>query len=188
MPAANGLPDRGIAQAAEQAGPAGVETTSHRFDGHAMHATWIVAANAGRARFFSQAVPAARLDEVGDMADTAGRLGASETESDRISPTAGSGSRHGAGAAIPGKTYQPAQSPEAHAALAFARDIASHLLQARRDERYSHLVIAAAPAFLGVLRKCLDPLVLAAVSREIDKDYTRASPGELQELIGDALP
>ena len=53
-----------------------------------MDTTWIVTANAGRARFFSQAAPSASLEEVEDMINSGARLRTSESESDKIGPTA----------------------------------------------------------------------------------------------------
>jgi protein required for attachment to host cells len=41
----------------------------------------------------------------------------------------------------------------------------------------------ASPQFLGILRQQLDPNLASAVSLELNKDYTQASPAELQEHI-----
>lgn len=49
-----------------------------------MDATWIVAANASRARFFAEPVPTEKLQEIGDMINDAARLKTSESETDRV--------------------------------------------------------------------------------------------------------
>ena len=53
-----------------------------------MQATWIITANAGRARIFAEADPAQPLQEVEDMVNSAVRLRVTETESDKFGPTA----------------------------------------------------------------------------------------------------
>jgi hypothetical protein len=62
-----------------------------------MQTTWIISANAGRARFFEESNPAEPLQEIEDMVNTAVRLRVLETESDKIGPTAAAGSGHNIG-------------------------------------------------------------------------------------------
>ena len=50
--------------------------------------------------------------------------------------------------------------------------IALKLGQAYRDKSFDHLVIAAPPKILGILRHQLDDAVLSHVIAEIDKDFT----------------
>ncbi len=52
-----------------------------------MDTTWIVIANAGRARIFSREGAADALHEVDDMVNAAVRLRTAETETDRLGPT-----------------------------------------------------------------------------------------------------
>lgn len=148
-----------------------------------MDATWIVSANAGRARFFSQADSSAPLEEVNDMVNTDARLRTEDTEPDKIGPLAAAKSPHGVGAARPASGYQPNQTPEEHQSELFARNIASFLLQSHQDGRFQQLVLVATPQFLGVLRKLLDPNLEPMVSLEINKDYTQLSAAQLREQI-----
>lgn len=148
-----------------------------------MQATWIVSANASRARFFSQTAPSDQLEEINDMVNEASRLRRADTESDKLGPTAAAKSAHGVGAATPGKLYEPAQTPEAHQAELFARDIAGYLLQGYHEGRFQQLSLVVSPQFLGMLRKLLDPRLESVVSLEINKDYTQFNARELLEHV-----
>ena len=144
-----------------------------------MDANWIVTANAGRARFFSEATPTSGLEEITDMVNPGARLRTDETEADKISPKAASDSKHGSGAPAPNKAYQPPTMPTEHEAELFAKNIAAFLLQALQEQRFAHLIIAASPEFLGVLRQCLAPQLCEVLTLSIDKDYTQLGPGQL---------
>ncbi|HEY0847259.1 MAG TPA: host attachment protein [Noviherbaspirillum sp.] len=148
-----------------------------------MQATWIVSANASRARFFSQEHSTDPLEEINDMVNEAVRLRDIETESDRFGPTAATKSKHNVGAATPNKLYEPAQTPDAHQAELFARDIASYLLKGYQEGRFQRLSLVVSPQFLGMLRKLLDPQLESVVSLEINKDYTQFSAQELLEHV-----
>jgi len=160
-----------------------------------MPTTWIISANAGRARFFAESDPSQPLEEVQDMINDAARMRDSDLETDRLGPTAAGSSSHNIGGTqgvgyahngqvgAPNKQYQPAQTPEQHEAEKFARDIAKYLLDAQRDGRYQHLVISASPHFLGELRTLLDPHVKSLIKQEINKDYTHSNGQELREQL-----
>jgi protein required for attachment to host cells len=160
-----------------------------------MQTTWIISANAGRARFFAESDPSAPLEEIQDMINDAARMRDSDLETDRLGPTAAGSSSHNIGGTqgvgyahngqvgAPNKQYQPAQTPEQHEAEKFARDIAKYLLDAHRDGRYQHLVISASPHFLGELRSLLDPQIKPLIKLEINKDYTHSSGQELREQL-----
>ncbi|GAB3546943.1 hypothetical protein GCM10027343_25550 [Noviherbaspirillum agri] len=148
-----------------------------------MQATWIVSANASRARFFSQEQSSDALEEINDMVNDAARLRSVDTETDKLGPTAASKSRHNVGAATPNKLYEPAQTPEAHQAELFARDIAGFLLQGYQEGRFQKLSLVVSPQFLGMLRKLLDPRLESVVTLEINKDYTQFSPQQLLEQV-----
>lgn len=149
-----------------------------------MNATWIVSANASRARFFSRLHSSDPLEEVNDMVNEAARLRVSEsTESDRLGPTAGTSSVHATGGQVPNKTYEARQTPEEHQAELFARDIADYLLDAYRQGRFQRLCLVVSPQFLGLLRKLLHQELESAVTLEIDKDYTSFNGAELLDHV-----
>lgn len=148
-----------------------------------MNATWIVSANAGRARFFAQNSLAAPLEEVNDMANDAVRLRTSETESDDLGLRSASSSQHSVGAPRPQSGYEPQQTPSEHQAELFAREVADYLLKAYQEGRYRQLCLAVSPAFLGTLRKLLDPRIASAIKLEVNKDYTQFSPQQLRDQL-----
>jgi protein required for attachment to host cells len=148
-----------------------------------MDVTCIVTANAGRARFFSQLRPRARLDEINDMVNSAARLRTADTASDALGQRAASKSRHSVGAPTQPSGYEPNQSPAEHQTEIFARSVADCLLKMQQDGRFNRLVLAASPEFLGMLRKQLDPKLLSAIALEINKDYTQLAEDKLREQV-----
>jgi protein required for attachment to host cells len=137
-----------------------------------MQTIWIIAANAGRARFFSESDPAEPLQEVADMVNPAVRLRTQETESDKIGPTA-----------APNKAYQPAHTPAEKEAEQFAKDISHYLMKAHEGGRFQQLVISASPHFLGALRLFLDPHIKQLIKLEVNKDYTHFNAHQLREQL-----
>lgn len=160
-----------------------------------MPTTWILSANAGRARFFAESDPAQPLQEIEDMVSSGAQLRTEDTETDKLSPTAASSSRHsiggneGAGmahnakAGAPNKLYQPAQTPDQHQAELFARDVSNFLLKGHQDGRFQSLIIAASPEFLGTLRPHLDAQVKGLIKSEFNKDYTHSNAQQLREQL-----
>jgi protein required for attachment to host cells len=148
-----------------------------------MDTTWIVSADAGRARFFAESNPAKPLVDIEDMVNTDVRLRDSEINTDAGGILAAGKSPHSTGGALPNSQYQPATTPEQHSAEIFARDISTYLLQAQREGKFQKLALVAAPKFLGVLRQELDSQLKNLVSVEINKDYTHSNAKELQEQM-----
>lgn len=147
-----------------------------------MDAIWIVSANAGRARFFSQVNPSSALVEISDMVNAAARLRTAETETDELGQRSAAKSRHNGTAAQP-SGYEPNQSPAQHQTEIFARNVADFLRKAQSEQRYRQLYIMAAPEFLGVLRRLLDANVSASIGLEVSKDYTQLNGNQLAEQI-----
>jgi protein required for attachment to host cells len=150
-----------------------------------MNATCIVSANAGRARIFLQARPVDRLEEIADLVNTTARQREADLETDSIGQRSASKSRHSVGQPTQPSGYQPNLTPAQNEAEKFARDVAGFLVQAHQEGRFGKLCLVASPEFLGVLRKQVEPRLGAAVSVEINKDYTHESPEELRERLED---
>jgi protein required for attachment to host cells len=160
-----------------------------------MQTTWILSANAGRARIYSEADAAEPLQEVEDMVNSAIHLRTSETETDRIGVTAAGNSGHDIGGTqgvgfahngkvgAPNKQYQPAHTPAELESEKFAKDISQYLLKAHQDGRFQQLVVSASPQFLGTLRSLLDPHVKATIKFECHKDYTHSNAQQLREQL-----
>lgn len=148
-----------------------------------MDTTWIVTADEGRARIFSESDPAGPLQEIDAMVNTGARLHTLEIISDKMSPRAAGASIHGTGGARPSNQYQPQQTPEDREAEAFAMSISAYLLRAWQAGQFQKLELFAAPRFLGVLRMALDPQIKPLVRLEIDKDYTHLSAHQLRAQV-----
>ena len=63
--------------------------------------------------------------------------------------------------------------PRKHEAVMFANKIATELEQARRNDRFDHLIVMAEPGFLGVLRQALPDSLKATVIAEVAKDLAQ---------------
>lgn len=148
-----------------------------------METTWIVSADAGRARIFSESNPAQPLIEIEDMVNTATRMRTAEKYTDRLGPTAAGQSIHNTGAPTPSKQYEPPQTPEERESESFSKDISGFLLKGWQEGLFQKLALIADPKFLGVLRMYLDPHLKPLVKLEINKDYTHSSPQQLHEQI-----
>ena len=148
-----------------------------------MTTTWIVSADAGRARIFAESDPQQPYVEIEDMVSAAARLRVSEINTDRMGPTSAGQSIHNTGGATPNKLYQPAQTPEERDAEFFAKDISAFLLKALQESRFQKLELVAEPKFLGVLRAQLDNQLKPLVDFELNKDYSHSNAHQLREQI-----
>jgi protein required for attachment to host cells len=148
-----------------------------------MSTTWIVSADAGRARIFAESSPQAPLEEVEDLVSATARLRVSDINTDRLGPTAAGQSIHNTGGATPNKQYQPAQTPDERDAEFFAKDINGVLLKGLQEHRFEKLVVVAEPKFLGVLRGQLDAQLKPLVGFELNKDYSQLNGHQLREQL-----
>lgn len=148
-----------------------------------MSSTWIVSANASRARIFAQENTAADLQEVEDMVNETARMRMMDLETDKLGPTAGTKSGHNTGGAVPNKQYESNTTPDQHQAELFARDLTKFLRDAHREGRFDQLALVISPKFLGAVRKLLDQELESAVKLEIDKDYTHFDAQQLMDQL-----
>lgn len=138
--------------------------------------TWIVTANASRARIFAPAPGSAALTEIADLAHPESRTHSRDLSSDlpgRSFDSRGPG-RHALAAHTP---------PQAREAMAFADQLADHLNQARKTGALERLYLFAAPHLLGALRARLDARVEQIVVGEEDADLTLFSLAELRQRL-----
>lgn len=120
--------------------------------------------------------PAAHAKEGDFDRDAAGR----RTPGHNVGARQG-GTHH---ASSPASVTASASDAEEHLeAKDFARRVAQHLTDAWRQRRFDELRIAAAPRFLGHLRKELDAQVSAAVSEELNKDLIHVANDELARRL-----
>ncbi|TFW17095.1 host attachment protein [Massilia arenosa] len=148
-----------------------------------MKTTWIVSANASRARIFREHIPSQSLEEVEDMVNEAARLRTDESQTDGLDPLAAGKSQHGTGGATPTKQYQPRETPTQHANHLFAKELSHYLVEAHAQGKFDDLELVASPEFLGVLRNNLDDELKPLIKQEINKDYTYANANEFAEQL-----
>jgi protein required for attachment to host cells len=148
-----------------------------------METTWIVTADAGRARIFAESDASQPLMEIEDMVNTAARMRTSEQYTDRLGPTAAGQSSHNTGGALPNKQYEPPQSLSEREAESFAKDISGFLVKALQEKRFDKLTLIAEPKFLGALRMYLDPQLKPLINQEINKDYAQFNGHQLREQL-----
>src|SRR4051812_30755662 len=148
-----------------------------------MDSTWIVSANAGRARIFAQHRGADALEEINDMVSPTARERVNATETDELGQRSAAKSRHGSGAPSQENGYQQHQTPPQHQEELFARDLAHFLVEAHNEGRFRELCLVASPEFLGVLRKQVADKLGGTIKVEINKDYTRESAEALRQHL-----
>jgi protein required for attachment to host cells len=136
-----------------------------------MSTTWILVANASRARLFENTGINKGLRLVSEFEHPASRMKGVDLVSDRPGHSPRSGNSQGA--------RQPAIDPKQNEAEHFAKDIANTLEMGRGQNGYERLIVAAAAPFLGVLKKHLSEGVSSLMSDSVNKDLTQVP---LQEL------
>ena len=127
-----------------------------------MPTTWIVAADASRARIL-QVADRERLVEVEDLVNPEGRLHNREINTDAKGRFAGP-DRPG------GHSSDDEERTVDHYNELFAKRVADYLEKARTDRRYERLVVVAAPKMLGQPRQELDKEVEKLLVGEVPKD------------------
>lgn len=138
-----------------------------------MPTTWIIAADAGRARVLQVTDLDQRLTEIDDLLNPEGRLQDREMVSDALGRWSGP-DRPG------GNSMEGDVGPGEHVAEMFAKRIAEYLEKARNQHRYDRLHVVAPPKFLGALRKAFGKEVKKLVAEEIPKDLSWISARDLE--------
>jgi protein required for attachment to host cells len=146
--------------------------------------TWIVSANAGRARIICESAPNHPLVEVEDMVNHGAPQDTDAAGMDRPGVTAAAQSTHANGGALADQAGQGAAPPAQRSTAGFARHICACLERARAQGRFDQLVLVAAPEFIGVLRAQMGRQLDQLVTRELGQDHTRLPPQQLREQMG----
>ena len=138
--------------------------------------TWIIAADASRARILQLLDRDGGLAEVEDFVNPEGRAHDRDLIADahpRFSGTSG-----------PGSDREEMKATE-HATELFVKRVSEYLDKARNAHRYDRLHLVAPPKFLGQLRKELAGEVQKLVTDELPKDLSGLDTRELeQRLLG----
>ena len=138
-----------------------------------MTTTWIIAADASRARILQVTDRAQQLEEVENLLNPEGWVHDRELISDahpRLSSHSGGG---------PGSDREETSAAE-HATELFAKRVGDYLDKARTAHRYDRLHLIAPPKFLGQLRKELGKEVEKLVAAELPKDLSWLNARDIQ--------
>ncbi len=139
-----------------------------------MRDTWVLVADAGRARVYLADPTLSAFELVTAMDHPASRRHASELVTDHRGRA--HSSPFGPASAMDGRT-DPLEAAHAD----FAREVAAYLHEG--IDRYNSLVIAAPPRFLGLLRHAVTSAVSSRITRTVNRDFTLAHAEELPSLF-----
>ncbi len=82
---------------------------------------------------------------------------------------------------------EPETDAKSTEAQRFCKELCDKLRQAALQNRFEKLYILAAPAFLGILRECLDDNVKSRIAGEIAKDVAKQTPEAIRSRLPDFL-
>lgn len=131
--------------------------------------TWILVANASKARLYANVGPKKGLQLLKEVDHPESRQKNAELVTDRAGHLQASG--HGA--------RQPPTDPKQNEARSFAHELARELNHGRSTNQYNRAILVAPPAFMGLLNGLLDGPTAQIVSDRFEKDYTKANEKEL---------
>lgn len=141
-----------------------------------MTPAWVLIADSSRARLFSVDKALAPLQEIGRFSHPESRVRAQDLTTDRAA-------RRGTFGAVPAASVEPKRQQ----AVTFAKELSEHLKQGRISGQYSKLYIAAAPAFLGLLRDKLDSSTANLLAGSWDKDLTQMENADIRRHLPERL-
>jgi len=145
-----------------------------------MGKAFVLVADSAYARIFTADSPMGPLSELAALTHPESRLHERDLVSDapgRTFDSMGDG-RHGMEVAV---------RPKQQEAIEFAGEVARRLEEGLQRQEFAHLVLVAAPEFLGLLRGKLDASVRDRVTLEIAKNLVKHSPEEIRRTLPERL-
>lgn len=152
-----------------------------------MKTIWVVVADEAIARILCMPQKGGQLEPVEELTDPTAHASGSDLRRDAYGRRSGSATHQSRQntphrlQAVSSVTSSAGEQEQHVEAEQFAGHLAEHLDKAFRQKRYDELRIAAAPRFLGVLRKALSPQVSGVVTTELNKDLVHAQNDELTQ-------
>jgi len=140
-----------------------------------MSTTWILVANAARARLYENTGIGKGLKLLSEFLHPESRMKGSDLVSDRAGYVQGVGNGHA--------SRQPATDPKQNEAEHFAHEIARSLELGRGQNKYERLILVVGSPFLGTLKARLSDQVLTLTSDTLEKDYTAANEREISKHL-----
>lgn len=142
--------------------------------------TWIVLADGARARIFAVDQDEKAMAEIKEILHPESR----SHERDLITDGPG----FAFDSAGPGRhPVSQNESPKKHEAMKLCKELAEAIELGRAKGQFGRLVIAAAPAFLGDLRKKLHPQTVRLVTDQLNKDLVHLKPDEIRKHLPDGI-
>ena len=141
-----------------------------------MSNTWILVADAAKARLFELARKGGAPVEIAGYAYPDGRSPGRHHEHGRLPRVheSNSPSRH---------AIEPKTTLRDKHARRFAGTLGAVVKQGRLEGRYDHLILVAPPRFLGALHDSLDEQTSACVVGKVANDLLTLSPTELRRHL-----
>ncbi|MDF3838784.1 host attachment protein [Cupriavidus basilensis] len=136
---------------------------------------WTLTADGSRARIFLTHGMEQDLEEVKSFVNPLGRAKDGELREDAQGRFAGKGE--------PMHSMAPRVDQPEKERDEFARMLGQYLGQARMEQRYDKLRLAAAPKFLGMLREHLDKEVQKLVFEELNEDISKLDARQVQSRL-----
>lgn len=141
--------------------------------------TWILVADAARARQFRIERPRGPLIEEADFVHPEERLPERELGTDDPGRVrAPGGQRHALGRD---------EAKRVHEAERFAAELAKHLRAGREQGRFRRLYLVAAPHFLGALRREIDEHTAELIVASFDKDLVGLDAADIRRHLPERL-
>lgn len=140
-----------------------------------MKPTWILIANASKARLYERSTAHAPLILSAQFEHQESRA--------RDADLTNAGLGHGLGAA----TYEPRLDPKDKEHALFAAQLANHLNAGLSAQQTEQVVVIASNPFLGKIKQHLNALTAKAVKATIASDLTAYDGDELTQRIDSAL-
>ena len=140
----------------------------------------IVVADSARARIFTADSARSPLNEIETMAHPEGRM----HEQDMVSDMPGKGAGKGGGG---DHSFKEKIEPKEQEMIMFTKRVADYLEDARKANKLSQLIIAAAPAFLGELRTHLSSETSEKIVFELDKNIAQHSAEDIRQHLSNVF-
>jgi protein required for attachment to host cells len=128
--------------------------------------TWIVAADASRARVFEITEPERQLRQIDEFAHPEGRASNRDLTTD-----------------AQGRHVTRQVSPVQHENELFSKSLARYLDKGRSQHRYDKLYLIAPPEFLGLMRERLSKEVRKITAEEINKDLSWFEARDIERYV-----
>ncbi|MFT7009756.1 MAG: protein required for attachment to host cells [Colwellia sp.] len=141
---------------------------------------WVIVGDSARARFYKTKNATSDFQEFQTLIHNESRMQEQELTSDR------SGNSHDT-AGMSRFNINPDQNTKQKESEKFAHEIASYLEKSRTDNKFSQLVVVAAPKFLGQLRHELSDSCKRMIVSEYDKNISHIRTSDLRTHLPSKL-